>query len=95
MFLYLKTIFIGRDYDGFIAKKYNNSWYVSYYLSYRQVGELLEEVDRATIHRWIVEYRPKLLKNFYKLRRSIWGCWRMNETYIKVKGVWCYLGNLL
>jgi transposase-like protein len=70
-------------------------WYVSYSLSYRQVEELLAErgifVDHTTIHRWIVEYSPKLLKKFYKLRKRICGSWRMDETYIKVKGEWCYL----
>nr|BFD33577.1 hypothetical protein GTC16762_31960 [Pigmentibacter ruber] len=70
-------------------------WYVSYSLSYRQVEELLAErgifVDHTTIHRWSVEYSPKLLKKFYKLRKRICGSWRMDETYIKVKGEWCYL----
>nr|BFD33581.1 IS6 family transposase [Pigmentibacter ruber]BFD33587.1 IS6 family transposase [Pigmentibacter ruber] len=70
-------------------------WYVGYSLSYRQVEELLAErgifVDHTTIHRWIVEYSPKLLKKFYKLRKRICGSWRMDETYIKVKGEWCYL----
>ena len=70
-------------------------WYLAYSLSYRQVEELLAErgifVDHSTIHRWVVEYSPKLLKKFHKCKKKIHKSWRMNETYIKVKGKWHYL----
>lgn len=70
-------------------------WYVGYSLSYRQVEELLAErgifVDHSTIHRWVVEYSPILLKKFHKCKKKIHGSWRMDETYIKVKGKWHYL----
>ena len=70
-------------------------WYLAYSLSYRQVEELLAErgiyVDHTTIHRWVVEYSPKLLKKFYKCKKKIHKSWRMDETYIKVKGKWHYL----
>ena len=70
-------------------------WYIAYSLSYRQVEELLAErgilVDHTTIHRWVVEYSPKLLNKFHKHKKKIHESWRMDETYIKVKGVWHYL----
>ena len=70
-------------------------WYLAYSLSYRQVEELLAErgiyVDHTTIHRWVVEYSPKLLKKFHKSKKKIHKSWRMDETYIKVKGKWHYL----
>jgi transposase-like protein len=70
-------------------------WYLAYSLSYRQVEELLAErgifVDHTTIHRWVVEYSPMLLKKFHKCKKKIHGSWRMDETYIKVKGKWHYL----
>lgn len=70
-------------------------WYLAYSLSYRQVEELLAErgifVDHSTIHRWVVEYSPKLLKKFHKCKKKIHKSWRMDETYIKVKGKWHYL----
>ena len=57
--------------------------------------ELLAErgilVDHTTIYRWVVEYGPKLLNKFYKYKKKIHESWRMDETYIKVKGVWHYL----
>ena len=70
-------------------------WYLAYSLSYRQVEELLAErgifVDHSTIHRWVVEYSPKLLKKFHKCKKKIHKSWRMDETYVKVNGKWHYL----
>lgn len=69
-------------------------WYVAYSLSYRQVEELLKErgldVDHSTVQRWVVEYSPQLNKEFAKHKKIIGTSWRMDETYIKVKGVWHY-----
>jgi len=70
-------------------------WYVAYPLSYRHVEELMEErgvpVDHATIQRWVVKYSPLLEAAFHRRKRSVWLSWRMDETYIKVKGQWYYL----
>jgi putative transposase len=70
-------------------------WYLAYPLSYRHVEELMEErgvpVDHATIHRWVVKYSPQLETAFHRRKRPVWVSWRMDETYIKVKGHWYYL----
>ena len=70
-------------------------WYVAYKLSYRNIEELLAErgvqVDHATIHRWVCEYAPQLESVFRGRKRPISRSWRMDETYIKVKGEWQYL----
>ncbi|MPY21141.1 IS6 family transposase [Shewanella sp. YLB-07] len=71
-------------------------WYVAYKLSYRDIEELLAErgvhVDHATLHRWVLEYAPLLEAAFRNSRkRAVSGSWRMDETYIKVKGLWFYL----
>jgi putative transposase len=64
-------------------------------LSYRHVEELMEErgvsVDHATIQRWVVKYSPQLEAAFHRRKHSVWVSWRMDETYIKVKGAWRYL----
>jgi transposase-like protein len=70
-------------------------WYVAYPLSYRHVEELMEErgvlLDHATIQRWVVKYSPQLEEAFHQRKRPVWVSWRMDETYIKVKGQWYYL----
>jgi putative transposase len=67
-------------------------WYVAYPLSYRHVEELMEErgvlLDHATIQRWVVTYSPQLEEAFHQRKRPVWVSWRMDETYIKVKGQW-------
>jgi len=67
-------------------------WYVAYPLSYRHVEELMEErgvaVDHATIQRWVVKYSPLLEEAFHRRKRPVWVSWRMDETYIKIKGAW-------
>ncbi|MCP4989202.1 MAG: IS6 family transposase [Colwellia sp.] len=69
-------------------------WYVAYSLSYRNIEELLAEktiaVYHATINRWVVKYSPQLAARFMKKRKRIGASWRMDETYIKVKGKWMY-----
>ena len=48
-------------------------------------------VDHSTINRWAVRFLPLLEKVFRKHKRAVGSSWRMDETYIKVKGVWKYL----
>ena len=70
-------------------------WYVAYPLSYRHIEELMEErgveVDHSTIQRWVVKYSPPLEEAFHRRKRPVWVSWRMDETYIRVKGAWQYL----
>jgi putative transposase len=70
-------------------------WYVAYPLSYRHVEELMEErgvsVDHATINRWVLRYSPLLEEAFHYRKRLVGRSWRMDETYIRVKGEWRYL----
>ena len=69
-------------------------WYLAYPLSYRQVEELMEErgvsVDHATINRWVLKYSPQLEATFHRRKRPVGRSWRMDETYIRVKGEWRY-----
>jgi len=70
-------------------------WYVAYPLSYRHLEEMMEErgvsVDHSSINRWAVRFLPLIEKMARKHKRPVGGSWRMDETYIKVKGVWKYL----
>src|SRR5215475_4770586 len=67
-------------------------WYIAYPLRTRHVEELMRErgvhVDHSTINRWVVKYSPPLEEAFHRRKRPVWRSWRMDETYIKVKGHW-------
>lgn len=49
------------------------------------------EVDHSTINRWVLKYAPELDKRIRPHVRSTNDSWRVDETYIKVKGQWKYL----
>lgn len=49
------------------------------------------KVDHATINRWVIKYSPQLLEAFKINKKPVNGSWRMDETYVKVKGKWHYL----
>jgi putative transposase len=48
-------------------------------------------VDLSTVNRWVVKYSPQLEEAFHRRKRPIWVSWRMDETYSRMKGEWCYL----
>ena len=70
-------------------------WYAAYPLSTRHLEEMMAErgvlVDHSTVSRWAIRFLPLLEKIFRKHKRPVGGSWRMDESYIKVNGVWKYL----
>lgn len=70
-------------------------WYLAYALSLRNLEEMMVErgviVDHSTLHRWVIRLVPLLDKVFRRHKHSVGRRWRMDETYIKVKGQWKYL----
>jgi putative transposase len=70
-------------------------WYVAYPLSLRHLEEMMAErgisVDHSTVRRWAIKLLPILEKAFRRRKCPVGKSWRMDETYIKVKGQWKYL----
>ena len=69
-------------------------FYLRYPVSYRDLEEIMEErgvdVDHATLNRWVVNYSPLIAAKAQAKKRPTAISWRMDETYIKVRGKWMY-----
>jgi transposase, IS6 family len=74
-------------------------WYLRYPLSYQHVAELLSErgveVDASCIWRWVQAYAPELNKRCRPHLKPTNKSYRIDETYIKVKGEDKYLYRAL
>ena len=70
-------------------------FYVRYAVSYRDLEEIMAErgvtVDHATLNRWVVKFSPLIAANAQSRKRATANSWRMDETYIRVRGKWTYL----
>jgi IS6 family transposase len=70
-------------------------WFLRFSLSYRDVEELLAErglsVDHVTVWRWGQRYAPEIQRRLRPRLRPTNDSWRVDETYIRVKGEWVYL----
>ena len=70
-------------------------WYLRYGLSYRDVEELLAErgidVDHVTLYRWVYRFTPVLIDAARASRHHVGDRWFVDETYVKVNGIWRYV----
>ena len=70
-------------------------WYLRYALSYRDLEEIMTErglsVERSTIFRWVQRYSPELDRRCRPHLKHTNDSWRVDETYVKVRGKWMYL----
>jgi transposase-like protein len=70
-------------------------WYAAYPLRYRHLQEMMQErgvfVDPSSLNRWAIRFLPLLEIIFHNDKCPVGGSWRMDETDIKVKGIWKYL----
>src|SRR3954468_5048049 len=70
-------------------------WYLRYNLSFRDLAEMMEErglfIAHTTIMRWVHQYGPELDQRVRHHLKPTNDSWRVDETYVKVKGQWIYL----
>ncbi|WP_247997863.1 IS6 family transposase [Brucella tritici] len=70
-------------------------FYVRYPVSYRELQEILDErgisVDHATLNRWVIRYSPQIAEQAQIRKCRTASSWRVDETYLKVRGKWTYL----
>ena len=70
-------------------------WYCRYAISYRDLKEMMEErgleIFHTTPYRWVQEYAPEIDKRTRPYLKQSNDSYRVDETYVKVKGQWKYL----
>ena len=90
----IEDLFKGRHFDQEIVVLCVR-WYLSYKLSYRDLVAMMGErgivMAHTTILRWVQHYTPEFEKRWNRFARIVGGSWRMDETYVKVRGEWVYL----
>ena len=70
-------------------------WYLHYKLSLRDLVEMMAErgllLAHTTILRWVRRYTPEFVKRWNRFATAAGRSWRVDETYLKIRGRWVYL----
>jgi transposase-like protein len=70
-------------------------WYLRFKLSLRDLAEMMAErglsMAHTTIMRWVQRYAPEFEKRWRRFARAVGQSWRVDETYVKIRGEWRYL----
>lgn len=70
-------------------------WYLRFKLSLRDLVEMMAErgvaLAHTTIMRWVQRFVPELEKCWNRFARKAGRFWRVDETYVKIRGKWMYL----
>jgi len=90
----MDELFKGRHFDREIIVLCVR-WYLRYKLSFRDLVEMMGErglsLAHTTIMRWIQRYVPEFERRWNRFARPVGRSWRVDETYVKIKGRWTYL----
>src|SRR3984885_1569078 len=92
--LSLDELFKGRHFDREIIILCVR-WYLRYKLSFRDLVKMMAKrglsLTHTTIMRWIQRYAPEFEKRWNRFARPAGRSWRVDETYVKIRGRWTYL----
>ena len=70
-------------------------WYLRFKLSFRDLMEMMVErglsLAHTTIMRWVLHYAVEFDRRWKRFGRAVGSSWRVDETYVKVRGKWVYL----
>src|SRR5579864_2595625 len=90
----LKELFDGRHFDREIIILCVR-WYLRYKLSLRDLVEMMAErglsLAHTTILRWVKRFTLEFVKRWNRFAISAGRSWRVDETYLKIRGRWVYL----
>jgi transposase-like protein len=90
----MEELFAGRHFDREVIILCVR-WYLRYKLSFRDLVEMMAErgldLAHTTILPWVQRYTPEFCKRWNRYGRRSGQSWRVDETYIKVRGKWVYL----
>ena len=93
-FLGLAELFEGRHFDREIIVLCVR-WHLRFKLSFRDLVEMMAErglsIAHTTIMRWVHHYAPELERRWNHFAQPAGDSWRVDETYVKVRGEWVYL----
>ena len=94
--LSIADLFKGRHFDREIIILCVR-WYLRFKLSFRDLVEMMAErgisLAHTTIMRWIVRYVPEFEKRWNCFACQAGASWRVDETYVKIKGRWTALST--
>ena len=92
--LSMDDLFKGRHFDREIIILCVR-WYLRFKLSFRDLVEMMAErgisLAHTTIMRWIARYAPEFEKRWNRFACRAGASWRVDETYVKIKGRWTYI----
>jgi transposase-like protein len=90
----LTELFKGRHFDREVVTLCVR-WYLRYKLSYRDLAEMMAERGLSMVHttimRWVHYYSPEFERRWNRFARPAGTSWRVDETYVKIRGKWVYL----
>jgi transposase-like protein len=99
----LEGLFDGRHFDREIIVLCVR-WYLRYKLSLRDLVEMIPQGDflrgvaerglslaHTTIMGWVKRFTPEFVKRWNRFGIRTGRSWRVDETYLKIRGKWVYL----